>query len=111
MPFLGSGDFLFRLARRQPLPDVMKAYRLKYGDIFRLKTGPIRQYWITDAEGPLAEKLYNMEACSGRSQLKEPAFGGEFLFLTRDLERARVRVGLYVYRCLTFCILTQSPPT
>ena len=28
--------------------------------------------------------------CSGRSQLKEPAFGGDFLFLTRDLERAKV---------------------
>lgn len=71
-------------------------YSNKYDPIMQLKTGPITQYWITDAEGILAEDLYNKEECSGRSQLKEPAFGGEFLFLTRDLIKARVSL-LYIH--------------
>jgi len=37
----------------------------------------------------LSTALFQEEACSGRSELKEPVFGGDFLFLVRDLERAR----------------------
>jgi hypothetical protein len=59
--------------------------------MFEVKTGPITQYWITDAEGELATELLNTLDCSGRSQLKEPAFGNDFLFLTREVDRARVR--------------------
>jgi hypothetical protein len=59
--------------------------------MFEVKTGDIVQYWVTGAEGELAAKLLNTLDCSGRSQLKEPAFGNDFLFLTREVDRARVR--------------------
>lgn len=70
----------------------MNEFGDRFGEIFELKGGPIRQYWIRDAEGSLAFALMSEQrACAGRSQLKEPAFGDEFLFLTRDLQRAKVR--------------------
>jgi hypothetical protein len=59
--------------------------------MFEVKSGPIVQYWVTDAEGDLAAELLNTFDCAGRSQLKEPAFGNDFLFLTREVDRARVR--------------------
>ena len=44
---LGSIDLLWRLyAQHQPLPDVLQQYRREYGDIFTVKTGPIRQVWV-----------------------------------------------------------------
>lgn len=62
----------------------------RFGELIQLKTGPIRQYWVTNVEGDLASELLNTLECSGRSQLKEPAFGDEFLFLTRSVPKARV---------------------
>jgi hypothetical protein len=89
VPFLGSVDFLLRLLKKQPLPEILREYRCAYGDVIHLKTGPINQYWVTAPESPLASQLLHLKSCSGRSQLKEPSFGDDFLFLTRDLERAR----------------------
>ena len=80
--------------------------RYRYGDIFQIKTGPIRQYWIGDAEGRVAEELMNMKECSGRTQLKVPAFSDEFLFLTRDLERAKVWQNIKIYKQI-YCFFIE----
>lgn len=89
LPFIGSVDFLFRLLKKQPLPEILRDYRCAYGDVIHIKTGPINQYWVTVPDSPLASQLLQLKSCSGRSQLKEPSFGEDFLFLTRDVERAK----------------------
>ncbi|GMH58843.1 hypothetical protein TrRE_jg12723 [Triparma retinervis] len=63
------------------------ATRRQLGPVFMAKTGPINQLWIDDDH--LASKIYAMEEASGRSQLSKPVFGGDFLFLVRDVNRAR----------------------
>ena len=91
VPFIGSIGFIWDLFRKRALVDILKKYRKHYGDLVELRTGPIRQYWITDTNCNLAIELLNDKKCCGRSQLKEPAFGDEFLFLTRELNVAKVR--------------------
>jgi len=91
VPLLGSVGFLYKLlVQKEPLPVILREYRLKYGDLVQIRTGPINQYWVTAPETALAAQLLSSKECSGRSQLKEPAFGDEFLFLTRDVDQARI---------------------
>ena len=85
LPGLGAPDFLFRYSMGgEPLGSVLLDYREQFGDIFTIKTGPIRQVWVVGEA--MVDEMYSLPACSGRSQLpagKTP-FGDEFLFLKRD---------------------------
>lgn len=90
LPLLGSPDFLSRsLLLQQPLSRLLPHYRAAYGPIFTIKTGPIRQVWISNDK--MSEEAYTTLECSGRSQLPpgETPFGQNFLFLIRDPQRAQ----------------------
>ena len=85
VPGLGALDFIYRYSVcGNPLGPVLLDYRIQYGQIFTMKTGPIRQVWIADES--MVDEIYSMEDCSGRSQLPaaETPFGEKFLFLKRD---------------------------
>lgn len=72
----------------ESLPTMLLRYREQYGDLFTIKTGPIRQVWICNEA--IADRVYSSRACAGRSQLPngEAPFGKDFLFLTREPEAA-----------------------
>ena len=85
LPGLGSPSFLYRYSIcNEPLGPLLLTYRREYGDIFSIATGPIRQVWVAD--DAMADELYSMDACAGRSQLPDgqTPFGKGFLFLTRE---------------------------
>jgi len=90
LPGLGAPDFLLRYSiQSAPLGPILLDYRQEFGDIFTIKTGPIRQIWVADEE--MVDKIYSVPLCSGRSQLPaaETPFGEKFLFLMRDPEKAQ----------------------
>ena len=70
---LGSIDLLWRLyAQHQPLPHVLQQYRREYGDIFTVKTGPIRQVWVLHPPAPFSctpSPSGFRSVSSGRAQL------------------------------------------
>ena len=86
LPGLGAPDFLLRYSMGgEPIGSVLLDYREQFGDIFTIKTGPIRQVWVVGEA--MVDEMYSLPACSvGPSQLpagKTP-FGDKFLFLKRD---------------------------
>ena len=86
VPGLGSLDFLWNhYAMNMPLPDLLQEYRLKYGNLFTIKTGPVRQVWVS---GPLADTILSRPEAAGRPTLSTSPFGEDFLFLVRQPERA-----------------------
>eukprot|EP00966_Prymnesium_polylepis_P277289 6406977-Prymnesium_polylepis.2 len=83
IPGLGSASFVWdNLVCGEPLPPILRRYRRQFGDVFTVKTGPIRLVWLCD--DALVDEVYAREACSGRSQIKEEPFGKKFLFLVRS---------------------------
>ena len=52
-----------------------------------VKTGPVTQVWVDGSD--LITQLFQLDAAAGRSQLKEPVFDDDFLFLVRNVSRAR----------------------
>jgi len=90
IPLIGSVNFAWRIFKKLPLSETLKVYRKRFGDLFELKTGPVKQYWITDPNGSITWNVLNEKNCSGRSELMETAFGDEFLFLTRNADKAKV---------------------
>ena len=90
LPGLGAPDFLLRYSlQQQPLGPILVDYRHQFGEVFTIKTGPIRQVWVTDEK--LVDEIYSLPECSGRSQLPaaETPFGEKFLFLMRNPEKAQ----------------------
>eukprot|EP00520_Triparma_pacifica_P001735 CAMPEP_0118632704 /NCGR_PEP_ID=MMETSP0785-20121206/591_1 /TAXON_ID=91992 /ORGANISM="Bolidomonas pacifica, Strain CCMP 1866" /LENGTH=312 /DNA_ID=CAMNT_0006523501 /DNA_START=75 /DNA_END=1010 /DNA_ORIENTATION=+ len=85
-PLIGSTNLIISTVSNTVTPSLV-AMRRELGDVFIVKTGPIRQVWIDDED--VAARLYTMESASGRSTLSKPVFGGDFLFLVRDVDRAR----------------------
>mmetsp|Transcript_177 Transcript_177/g.536 ORF Transcript_177/g.536 Transcript_177/m.536 type:complete len:466 (-) Transcript_177:56-1453(-) len=85
LPLLGSMSLIWSLMRGQSLPQVLGRYRAKYGPIFMLKAGPLRQVWIDDPE--LFRRIYERPECAGRLTPNGDPYGGS-LFHTRDLARA-----------------------
>ena len=66
VPGLGSLDFLWNhYAMNMPLPDLLQEYRLKYGNLFTIKTGPVRQVWVS---GPLADTILSRPEAVGVSR-------------------------------------------
>jgi len=86
LPFLGSVSVLWALIRKVPLAKVLSKLRARYGPIFMLKFGPMRQVWIGDLK--LLQNIYDREDCSGRPAPWKDPFGGNFLFLVREPARA-----------------------
>ncbi|GMI17646.1 hypothetical protein TrLO_g13869 [Triparma laevis f. longispina] len=86
LPLLGSPSFISATIRNEVVQELVSTRR-DHGPIFLVKTGPITQVWVDDID--LANTLFSMESAAGRSQLKKPVFGGDFLFLVRDVKRAR----------------------
>eukprot|EP00325_Prymnesiales_sp_UTEX-LB-985_P001523 CAMPEP_0174703368 /NCGR_PEP_ID=MMETSP1094-20130205/7341_1 /TAXON_ID=156173 /ORGANISM="Chrysochromulina brevifilum, Strain UTEX LB 985" /LENGTH=445 /DNA_ID=CAMNT_0015901281 /DNA_START=8 /DNA_END=1345 /DNA_ORIENTATION=- len=85
LPGLGAPEFIFKYSVcGDPLGPILLDYRKEFGNIFTIKTGPIRQVWVADEA--MVDEIYAMPACSGRSQLPaaETPFGEKFLFLKRD---------------------------
>ena len=85
-PFLGSLKFL-KAGIIGGVASALIDENELHGPIFQIKTGPINQIWCSDME--MVTKIFKMENCCGRSSLKEPVFGGDFLFLVRDADRAK----------------------
>lgn len=81
VPVLGSLAFLWGLLRGRSIPDLLRSCRAKYGPLFLVKTGPVKQVWISDPE--LLARAYSQAGCAGRPvSFKDPF--GNFLFLTRE---------------------------
>lgn len=90
LPGLGAPEFILKYSLlSEPLGPILLSYRQAYGDIFTVKTGPIRQVWVADEK--MVDEIYSLAPCSGRSQLPaaETPFGEKFLFLMRDPQRAQ----------------------
>ena len=90
LPGLGAPQFLLdNVILQNPLAPILIDYRCRYGDIFTIKTGPVRQVWVCDEA--MVSEMMAMDECSGRSQLPDgnTPFGKNFLFLTRDPLRAK----------------------
>ncbi|GMI42429.1 hypothetical protein TrCOL_g11608 [Triparma columacea] len=86
LPLIGSTSLIAATINNKVVEELV-ALRREHGPIFLAKTGPVTQVWVDDAE--IANDLFSMESAAGRSQLKKPVFGGDFLFLVRDVERAK----------------------
>ncbi|GMH87529.1 hypothetical protein TrST_g13300 [Triparma strigata] len=86
LPLIGSTSLIEATINNKVVEELV-SLRREHGPIFLAKTGPVTQVWVDDAE--IANELFSMESTAGRSQLKKPVFGGDFLFLVRDVERAR----------------------
>jgi len=86
LPLIGSTSLIGATINNKVVEELV-SLRREHGPIFLAKTGPVTQVWVDDAE--MVNELFSMESATGRSQLKKPVFGGDFLFLVRDVERAR----------------------
>lgn len=64
---------------------VLARLRARYGPIFLMKTGPVKQIWIGDLE--TLRRVYDLPECSGRPASFADPFGN-FLFLTKKPEDA-----------------------
>ena len=77
-PFVGSFDMIIASVTGKFIPKLLEE-KSRLGSLFQFQTGPINQIWICDKDQGI--RLLQTESCSGRSQLSEPVFGGDFLFL------------------------------
>ena len=87
IPFIGSPPLILAQLTGNVVKELLHESE-KFGPVFGVKTGPITQIWVSDIN--TAMRLYQKEECSGRSQLKEPVFGDEFLFLMRNPREAAI---------------------
>jgi hypothetical protein len=86
LPWIGSPAFLAAALSNKIAPALV-ALRRNYGPVFMLKTGPVTQVWVDGSD--LITQLFQLDAAAGRSQLKEPVFDDDFLFLVRNASQAK----------------------
>eukprot|EP00930_Biecheleria_cincta_P066708 TRINITY_DN52963_c0_g1_i1.p1 TRINITY_DN52963_c0_g1~~TRINITY_DN52963_c0_g1_i1.p1 ORF type:complete len:464 (-),score=87.78 TRINITY_DN52963_c0_g1_i1:54-1370(-) len=85
LPVLGSLSVIWALMCGRPLPQILRDVRKNHGELFMIKTGPVKQVWVGSVD--MLRKVYSMPECCGRPVSFEDPFGN-FLFLTKRPEDA-----------------------